>query len=517
MAVNALRREASSAGTAPARHVRVLVVGAGFAGIGVGVALAREGVDYLVLERSQDVGGTWRANRYPGCQCDVPSHLYSFSFAPNPDWSRTYSPQPEIWEYLRSVADRYGVTRRVLFGHEVLDASWDDAQQRWVVVTSGGLFTCDVLVSGIGGLSEPLTPEFSGLESFAGEVFHSADWDSSVSLAGKRVAVIGTGASAVQLVPKIQPEVAHLSVFQRTPGWVLPHRDRPIRDWERSLYRRVPPAQRAVRWGVYWLRELIVIPLAKQPRRAAAIRRLALRHLEAQVPDPELRARLTPSYEPGCKRLLPSNDFYPALTQPNVSLVTSAIDSIGPRGIVTADGEEHPVDVIVMATGFRVTSHPYFERVRGRDGRSLADVWAEKGMQAYRGTTVSGFPNLFVMTGPNTGLGHTSVVVMIEAQIPYLLGALRTLTREGAAAVDVRPEVQADYNRRIQVGLKGTIWNTGGCASWYLDRLGRNTTLWPDFTWKYKLMMRRFDVASYDLVPRKTKRPSGAAARPLTA
>ncbi len=497
-------------------HHTVAIVGSGFAGLGLARALERERIDYVVLERADDLGGTWRDNRYPGCQCDVPSHLYSFSFALNPGWSRTYPLQEEIWEYLRRVADRCGITPKIRYRHEVVSASWDPDAQVWRIETTGGRLTANALVAGVGGLSAPRTPDIAGLESFDGPVIHSAQWDGGRDLTRRRVAVIGTGASAVQIVPRIQPQADRLLVFQRTPAWVVPHRDRPITDRERTLYRHFPPAQRLVRYAVYWLRELLVIGLAKNTKYVEPIRRVATQHLERQVPDPALRAKLTPNFSPGCKRLLPSNHFYPALTQPNVDLLTDPITEVTPRAIRTADGAEHPVDVIITATGFRVTNHPFFERVRDADGHSLADRWEQTGMQAYRGTTIAGFPNLFVMTGPNTGLGHTSVVVMIESQVPYVVGALRLLKRRDLAAVEVLPDVQRAYNAEIQRRLERTVWNSGGCASWYLDADGRNTTLWPDFTWKYRLMMRRFDAGAYDLIPphsgRKQQLPAGQPA-----
>lgn len=481
----------------------VAIIGAGFAGLGLARALEREGVDYVILERGDAVGGTWRDNRYPGCQCDVPSHLYSFSFALNPNWSRTYPLQAEIWDYLRVVADRFGITPKIRFRHEVLDAYWDAAARVWRIETSGGPVAARVLVAGVGGLSEPKPPDIPGLDAFRGPVIHSADWNEGAELRGKRVAVIGTGASAVQIIPRLQPLVEKLVVYQRTPAWVVPHRDRPITGGERTLYRHLPIAQRLVRAGIYWVRELLVLGLARN--RVEPIRRVAAEHLRKQVPDPTLRARLTPSFSPGCKRLLPSNAYYPALTQPNVELVTEPIAEVTATGIRTANGQEHPLDAIITATGFRVTNHPFFERVRGSQGRSLAERWADTGMQAYRGTTISGFPNLFVMTGPNTGLGHTSVIVMIESQIPYVLGALRTLRRRELDAVDAKLDVEREYNADIQRRLKGSVWNSGGCRSWYLDSQGRNSTLWPDFTWRYRLLMRRFDAESYDLIPPRTK------------
>ena len=478
-------------------EVDIAIVGSGFAGIAMSVALAREGIDHVLLERADGTGGTWRDNQYPGCRCDVPSHLYSFSFALNPEWSETYSPQPEIWDYLRRVADCEGVTARTRFGAELKEARWDEANQRWELETTAGRWTAGVLVSGNGGLSEPSVPDIPGLRHFGGQVVHSAKWRPDVRLEGLRVAVIGTGASAIQIVPEIQPKVRSLHLFQRTPAWVLPHTVRRISDFEHALYRRVPGAQRLARWGIYWTRELLVLGMAKRPKLLRALRRLAERHLEQQVRDPELRARLTPSFDPGCKRLMLSNDYYPALQEPNAELVTDRIEEVTATGIRTADGRLRELDAIILATGFKVTDNPFAERVRGRHGRTLAEVWAESGQQAYRGTAVAGFPNLFLLMGPNTGLGHTSVVFMIEAQVRYVTDALRRLRERRASAVEVRPEVQSEYNRHLQQQLAGTVWNRGGCASWYLDRSGRNTTLWPDFTWKYWLLMRRFDAGSY--------------------
>jgi cation diffusion facilitator CzcD-associated flavoprotein CzcO len=482
-------------------HVRVAVVGAGFAGLAAGAALERAGVEYTVFERADDLGGTWRDNRYPGCQCDVPSHLYSLSYALNPEWSSTYPLQAEIWDYMRRSAARFGVLPHIRFGHDVREACWDDAARRWRVDATAGRWTADVLVAGNGPLSEPALPALPGLERFTGTVFHSAAWDHGHDLTGERVGVVGTGSSAVQFVPRIQPKVGRLVLFQRTPAWVLPHRDRPIRAWERRLYRTLPLAQRVVRWGVYWSRELLVLSLCRDPRRTRVIRRLAVAHLERQVADPELRRKLTPAYLPGCKRLLLSNDFYPALTRDNVEVVTDPIAGIGPRSVTTADGTAHDVDTLVLATGFRVTDNPMMERIRGRDGRSLAETWREGGAQAYLGTTVAGFPNLFLLAGPNTGIGHTSLVFMIESQMAYVLGALRALERQGLSAVEPRREAQDDFNREVQRRMGRTVWTTGGCASWYLDARGRNTTLWPDFTWKYRLRTRRFEPRDHHLTP----------------
>jgi cation diffusion facilitator CzcD-associated flavoprotein CzcO len=481
-------------------HVDVAIVGAGFSGIATAVELKRAGRDdFVVLERGPDIGGTWRDNTYPGCACDVPSHLYSFSFAPNPDWSSTFSPQPEIWAYLRRVAQDEGIYQHTAFGCEVEEAAWDDDAQRWRIRTSYGELTARALASAAGPLSEPRIPDIPGLRDFEGTVFHSATWDHDHDLRGGRVAVVGTGASAIQLVPQIQPQVAKLHVFQRTAPWITPRLARPLTRFERALYRRVPAAQRLMRAAIYWGRELYAIPLLRA-RLSKVIERVARRHLKRQVADPALRAKLTPSYAPGCKRILISNDYFPALTQPNVELVTSGVVAVKPRSVVIADGSEREVDTIVFGTGFHVTDLPIATRVRGHDGRSLAEHW-DGSLEALRGTTVAGFPNLFFVLGPNTGLGHTSVVLMAEAQARYIRRALEHLDRSGAAALEPRAAAQEAWNADVQRRMKGTVWTEGGCSSWYIDAKARNTTLWPDHTFRFFSALRRFDPREYELLP----------------
>jgi cation diffusion facilitator CzcD-associated flavoprotein CzcO len=488
----------NGAGPLPA-HVRVAVIGSGFAGLGMAIRLRQIGVeDFVVLERRGDVGGTWHDNTYPGCQCDVPSHLYSFSFAPNPDWSRTFSMQPEIEAYLRRCARDFGVLGHVRLHCAVTGACWDDERARWCLETSDGSLEADVVVSGVGALSEPSIPELPGLERFRGATWHSAAWDHDHDLTGERVAVIGTGASAIQFVPRIQPRVGRLYVFQRTAPWIMPHPDRPISPLEKRLFRRVPALQRLVRDAIYWARESFVVGFMHPRVMALAAERVARRHLRRQVPDPELRRRLTPRYRLGCKRVLLSNDYLPALQQPNVELVTDRIAEVREHSIVTADGSEREVDAIVFGTGFKVIDVPVAERVRGRDGRLLADVW-DGTPQAHHGIAISGFPNFFMLLGPNTGLGHTSVVFMIEAQIAYVADALRTMRERGAAVAEVRPEAQAASTRAVQERLRGSVWNTGGCASWYLDAQGTNATIWPGSTWSYKRRTMRFDAEAFAL------------------
>lgn len=480
-------------------HVHTAIVGTGFAGLGAAIALTREGVDYTVLERADDVGGTWRDNRYPGCRCDVPSHLYSFSFAPNPDWSETYSPQPEIEAYLRRTAEEHGVMEHIRFGHEVLDASWGDEAGRWRLTTAAGPLTAEVLLLGNGPLAEPKLPDLPGLETFEGTMFHSAQWRTDHDLTDERVAVIGTGASAIQFVPEIQPIVEHLTVFQRTAPWVLPHSNRRITAFERALYRRVPATQRLVRALVYWSRELFGRGLVHNGKALQAAEKVARKMLDRQVRDPELRQAVTPDYRPGCKRLILSDDWYPALQQDNVELVTEKVIAVRPNGVLGADGVEHAVDTIIFGTGFHVTDNPVADRVHGVAGVSLAERWADIGAQAHLGTSVPGFPNLFLLAGPNTGIGHTSLVVMIEAQLAYVVDALRQMQAQGLHRVDLHPAALTAWTREIQAKAAGSVWNAGGCASWYLDDEGRNTTIWPDQTFRFRRRTRRFDIENYEV------------------
>ncbi|ASW55002.1 NAD(P)/FAD-dependent oxidoreductase [Plantactinospora sp. KBS50] len=479
--------------------VRIAVLGAGFGGIGTAIRLRQRGYrDFLVFDRGTEVGGTWRDNTYPGCACDVPSHMYSLSFAPNPDWSRSFSAQPEIWAYLRDCVDRFDLRTHLRLGHEVTGARWDGQTGRWLVDTSGGPYRAEFLVLAGGPLSEPALPDLPGLAGFAGEVFHSARWRHDLDLTGRRVAVVGTGASAIQFIPRIAPRVDRLYVFQRTPPWVLPRADRAIRDWERRLFRAVPVTRRLARAGVYWSRELAATAFLR-PAVMRAAQTLARRHLRAAVPDPRLRARLTPHYTMGCKRVLLSNDYYPALTRANVELVSEAIGEIRPAGVGTVDGATREVDTIIFGTGFSVTEPPVADLVRGRDGRSLREAWGAS-MRAYRGSTVTGFPNLVLLLGPNTGLGHNSVVFMIESQLDHLLGVLRLSERLGAP-VEPTPAAQDAFVAAVDRRMRHTVWTSGGCRSWYLDATGRNSTLWPGYTWTYWLRNRRLDRHAYRPVP----------------
>jgi cation diffusion facilitator CzcD-associated flavoprotein CzcO len=489
-------------------EIDIAIVGAGFSGLGMAIRLKQQGREgFVVLERAPDVGGTWHFNTYPGCACDIPSHLYSFSFAPNPDWSETYSSQPEIREYLRTCADRFGIRPHIRFGCEVESAEWDEDAGRWTIQTSEGELRARVLIGGMGPLFEPKLPQIPGLESFEGALFHSARWNHDYELRGKRVAAIGTGASAIQFVPAIQPEVERLHVFQRTPPWVMPHSNRPVSGWERRLFRAVPAAQRAVRGLVYGARELLVLGFAKRPRLIRLLERLAHKHMGEQISDPELLEKVRPDYTIGCKRILPSNGWYPALESDNVELVTDPIAEVGPDSVTTADGQRREVDAIILGTGFQVTEMPAAGLLRGRDGRTLQETWGD-GPRAYLGCTVAGFPNFFLLLGPNTGLGHGSMVYMIESQIAYVLDALGSIDFEAGEVVELRPEAQDSYNARLDRELETTVWNTG-CESWYFDASGRNAAIWPDWTWRFRRRTARFDPHRYRV---RRRAPERAAA-----
>ena len=477
-------------------HTHAVIVGSGFSGLGAAIRLKQEGFsDFVILERADDVGGTWRDNSYPGCACDVASHLYSLSFAPNPDWTDRYSGQAEIWRYLQKCADDFGLRPHLRLGHEVRSAEWDESHRRWRLETSGGPRTASVLVLAAGALSEPVIPDLPGLGSFQGPAFHSARWDHTFDLAGRRVAVIGTGASAAQFIPEIQPKVARLLLFQRTPAWVLPRPDGKIGSWQRWLFRRFPSLQRLARLAIYLPREMGVV-LFRHPWLMRRAQLVARRHLRKAVADPALRARLTPSYTMGCKRVLLSNTYYPALTRPNVTVLTSGIREIRAHAVVDGEGVEHEVDAIILGTGFRPTDPPLAAVVRGREGRSLREVWAGS-PKAHLGTTVAGFPNLFLLLGPNTGVGHTSVVYMIEAQIEHLVGALRFLRARGLDGVEPSPQAQGAFLAALSRRTAGTVWVAGGCRSWYLDRTGRSSAVWPDFTWRYRRRVARFRPQEY--------------------
>ncbi|MGW1542595.1 flavin-containing monooxygenase [Streptomyces sp. NPDC002309] len=482
-------------------HVRVAVVGSGFGGLGAAVRLRREGItDFVVLERAGSVGGTWRDNSYPGCACDVPSHLYSFSFAPNPEWPRTFSGQEHIRAYLERVTDVFGLRPHLRFDSEVKRMAWDGDELRWVIETASGTLTADLVVSATGPLSDPKVPDIPGLDTFPGTVFHTARWDHDADLRGKRVAMVGTGASAIQIVPAIQPEVGRLTLFQRTPPWVMPRMDRAISSAERGLHRALPVTAR-LRRGLLWgIRELQVQAFTKRPGELGLVERLARQNMARAIKDPALRARLTPDYRIGCKRILLSSEYYPALARPNVDVVASGLSEIRGSTVVAADGTEAEVDAIIFGTGFHVTDMPIADRVVGADGRTLAEAW-KGGMEALRGASAAGFPNWMTIIGPNTGLGNSSMILMIESQLNYLADYVRQLqVLGGRVALDARPEAVGAWNRAVQERMKRTVWNTGGCSSWYLDAAGRNTTIWPGTTGEFRRATRRVDLGEYEVL-----------------
>lgn len=491
----------AAAPEATPREVDTLIIGSGFAGLGAAVKLTQEGKrDFLVLERGSDVGGTWRDNTYPGAACDVPSHLYSYSFALNPDWTRSFSPQPEIQRYIESVSRKYNVLDKHVFNCDVRSATWNADTSRWVVETSKGTYVAKIVVSAVGALCEPSLPDIAGIEGFKGEIFHSAQWNHDYDLTGKRVAVIGTGASAIQIVPQLAAKVGRLDVYQRTAPWILPRADREYTAVEKFAFKYVPGFQKLSRLGIYLMRETQVVGLAKAPVFMKPLQLAAQTHLRRQIKDRELRRKVTPNFQIGCKRMLISNNYYPALAQSNVDLVTDGIAEVTATGIVDRTGTARDVDAIVVATGFHVTDSPMFAGIFGRDGRSLAEVFDATGQQGYKGSAIANFPNMFFLVGPNTGLGHTSMVFMIESQLNYVVDAINTIERNDIGTVEVRQEAQDRYNREIQEKLSHSVWNNGGCASWYLDKHGNNTTLWPGFTFEFRSITRNFDLAAYDSV-----------------
>lgn len=492
---------AGSVGGGLPAHVRVAIVGAGFGGLGAAIRLQQSGErDIVVLEKASDIGGTWRDNSYPGCACDVPSVLYSYSFAPKPDWTHSFSRQGEIWAYLRDCVQRFGLAPYLLMGVELLQARWDDDDCRWCIRTTAGDLTADVLVAATGPLCEPRFPDLPGLDSFQGTVFHSARWRHDHDLTGRNVAVVGTGASAIQFVPQVAPIVRRLTIFQRTAPWIVPRSDRRLTRLEHTAYRHFPVLQRISRSGVYAGREALVLGML-HPRLARLQQKLAERHLQRAVRDPALRAAMTPDYAMGCKRILISSDYLPAVQRDNVRLETTAVDRVLPDAVVGADGVEHPVDTIILGTGFHVTDQPIADRLTGRDGRTLAEHWAGS-PHAYGTVTKHGFPNLFLVLGPNSGTGHTSVVLMAEAQVEHLLAALRHLRATGAAALEPTATAEAAFVGEVDRRMRGTVWTAGGCRSWYLDRTGRNSALWPGFTAPLRRRLRTVRPADYELTVR---------------
>jgi cation diffusion facilitator CzcD-associated flavoprotein CzcO len=473
-----------------------VIVGAGFSGICAGIQLKKLGItDFVILEKAHRVGGTWRENTYPGAACDVPSHLYSYSFEPNPHWSRAYGGQAEILNYLEHVTDKYGLRSHLRFNQHVASAKFDEATGSWRVATAtGDVLVARALLLGNGALHIPSLPDIPGLEDFKGKRFHSARWDHDYDLSGKRVAVVGTGASAIQFVPQIQKQVAHLDLYQRTAPWVVPKRDREINATEQWMLENVPGAHWLRRTALYWLMESRVVGFAYQPKVNELIERLVKRYLREQIKDPALLAKLTPTYRFGCKRVLISNDYYPALQQPNVDVIIDPIERITERGVKTRDGATREVDALILGTGFRVTEYLSSIEVVGRDGVELNREW-QRSLRNYLGITVSGFPNLFLLMGPNTGLGHNSMIFMIEAQARYAANAIAAMRDHNIASIDVKPVVEAAFKRELASKMKNTVWTTG-CSSWYQTPDGE-VFLWPGATVDYWWRTRSVALEDY--------------------
>ncbi|MGI9006375.1 MAG: flavin-containing monooxygenase [Streptosporangiaceae bacterium] len=486
----------------------IAIVGAGFSGLGMAIALDKAGRhDYVILEKAGQIGGTWRENTYPGCACDIRSLLYSFSFEPKHDWSRQFPPQPEILDYLRQVVRAYDLEPHIRFGAEVTSMAYDDAAGRWALrLADGRGVSCRVLMTAMGPLHQPNIPAIAGAETFAGPRFHSAEWDHEVDLTGKRVAVIGTGASAIQFIPQIAQAAARLTVFQRTPPWVLPKPDRPFTPRQQQLLATVPGLQRAYRWLIYWEAEGTIVNFT-HPKLAGLGERMARAHIARQIPDLDLRAKVTPRYRMGCKRVLLANDYYPALAQPHADLVTGPAQRITEHGVTGPDGTQYPADVIIYGTGFHVIDAFSQADITGTRGRSLAAEW-QQGAEAYLGLTVAGFPNFFLLLGPNSGLGHNSMIFMIESQTRYVLRCLDLIDQRGPVAV--ADQAQRRFNAGLQRRLAGSVWTAGGCQSWYLDSAGVNRALWPGSTVGYWWRTRRFTGSDFETV--RPEAGAGAAA-----
>jgi cation diffusion facilitator CzcD-associated flavoprotein CzcO len=480
-------------------HHRLVIIGAGIAGVGLGVKLRQAGIeDFVILERNASVGGTWFEHTYPGCGCDVPANLYSYSFARNPGWSRMFPPQQEILEYVRDTTDEYGVTPHIRFSTEMERSAWDEVAGLWRVRTADGdELTADLLISAIGATGEPDEPEIEGLAGFTGHRFHSARWDHDHDLTGERVAVIGTGPAAAQFVPRIQPQVDRLLVFQRTPPWVLPHVDRPVPLPERLLYRALPVLQDVQRNALFAVYESMGVGFRGQTALIAPVEAIGRAHLRRQVKNPVLRAKLTPHYRFGCKRPILSNTYNPALAAENATVITEPIAKVDGNAVVTTDGARHEVDTVITAIGYRYSRSLLAHRIAGQDGRTLGEVW-NRSPRAYLGSSVPGFPNMFILLGPNS-IGINSVIFSLESQMAYVMDALRTMDRRHVRRLEVRAEALEGFVREVDRRSEGTVWTAGGCRAYYVDDTGRNFGLYPGFAAHFRRRTRRFDPKPYVL------------------
>ena len=482
-------------------EVDVVVVGSGFSGIGMAVALRATGRSFVILEKGDEIGGTWRENRYPGVACDVPSHLYSFSFDLNPYWSHTYSSGDVIQDYLLSVVEKHGLREHVRFDSWMQAAAYDDASGTWQVTSMGSdgsvsVVTARALVLGVGALHMPHIPLIDGLHTFGGELIHTASWPQETSMFGRRVGIIGTGAAAVQCIPPLAEDAEHLTVFQRSAPWIMPQNNDEYSDATIDRFRRHPALMRVHREALRRKNDLRAVAFDSHPKLLEIASREASRHLKNQVKDPDLRRKLTPDYTMGCKRVVLSDTYYPALVREDVSVVTEPIVAVMPDGVVTEEGTVHELDALVLATGFDPKGSYAHLQIAGRDGRSFAEEW-QSGVESYLGVTMAGFPNLFMLLGPNTGLGHTSVLLMVEAQIAHVMRLLDERDRRGASSVEVRPELVPAFTREMRERSERSVWRQGGCTSWYLDDDGENRTLWPGGVGEYEQRLTRPDAIDF--------------------
>lgn len=482
-------------------HPEVAILGAGMSGLCMGIALKQAGIhSFTLYEKSDGVGGTWRDNTYPGAGCDVPSHLYSYSFERRWDWSRVFAEQPEILRYFEDCATKYGLRPHLRTRTEVVAAEWDEGHHVWRLrMADGETATARVLVCACGQLNRPYTPSIPGLDTFEGTQFHSARWDHGHDLRDRSVAVVGNGASAIQFIPRIAPQVRRLTIFQRSPHWIIPKPDRPYLDLEKWLFRHLPITERMHRASIYWRLEMRFPAFAKRNFLARLAQWVATRHLHAQIHDPALRRLLTPDYPVGCKRILISDDYYPTLTLPHVQVVPEPIERVDAARVVTADGTAYPADTIIFATGFRTTEFLAPMEIRGRGGQRLHDAWRD-GAEAYLGVAANGFPNLFMLYGPNTNLGHNSIIFMVECQVGYVRACIEALARQRGAALEVRRDAMERYNREVQARAAETVW-AADCGSWYKTESGKITNNWPDFTYRYRQRLRRPDLADFHVHP----------------
>ncbi len=478
-----------------------LIIGAGFSGLAMAYRLQEAGQrDFIIYEQADELGGTWAANTYPGCACDVPAHVYSFSFEQKPDWSKLFANQPELLAYIKDVAAKHGLEKYIQYNKTVSSLTYDEASQIWSAQTDKGeVLKARYVIAAAGPLATPVMPEIEGIEDFIGDLFHSAHWRHDVELTGKKVAVLGTGASAVQFVPEIVDQVGELKVFQRTAPWVLPRMEREFTNGELNTFRNRPALSRLVRRWLYWRSEMRAIGFFRHPNLLRIFEWMGRRHLKAQINNEELREKLTPNFRFGCKRLLMSNQWYPALSRDKSEVVTAPIKRIVTEGIELEDGRLIKADVIIMGTGFQATEPMPGINVTGREGRDLHSEWREKGAEAYFGSSVAGYPNLFMLLGPNTGLGHNSVVYMAEAQIEGIIRLLETAKKQGTPTVEVTEDAQSDFNADVQERLSKSVWQTGGCDSWYKTADGKNTTIWPGYTFDFRKRATDLPVSAFHL------------------